>query len=302
MAEKLMTFTEHLEELRTRLKYALFALLGGVLLAYGFSDLLFVWLTQPLIKAWSDAGLGAPQLHFSNPIEPFFTYLKVALVGGLFISSPVAFYQLWLFVAPGLYKREKRYVIPFTVASVVCFAGGASFGYFMVFPYGFQFFLSFAQADMGHMQQVLGGAVKISMAHSFELRPTLMMGEYFGLVWRLLLAFGLIFELPLVLLFLSLAGVVDYKALWRFNRYFIIIAFVIGAVLTPPDVITQVMMAAPLLVLYNLSILLAWLVAKVRAGKGSAPAGAGADPQGGGSGVAVPDEAEEPGEDDPQPH
>lgn len=257
-----MSFTEHLEELRKRLKYAVFAVLAGMLISYIFSDLLFIILTQPLIRAWNDAGLGSPKLHFANPIEPFFTYLKVALVGGLFLGSPFVFYQIWKFVAPGLYRKEKSYILPFTFASVVFFVGGASFGYFMVFPYGFKFFLSFANSNMGDLQELLGGAVNISMSETFELKPTLMMGQYFSLVWRLLLAFGLIFELPLVVFFLSLVGIVNYKSLWRFNPYFIIISFVVGAMLTPPDVITQIFMAAPLLLLYNLSILLSMLVAR----------------------------------------
>ena len=232
MSEQLMTFTEHLEELRTRLKYAAYALLLCVVVAYIFSDLLFVWLAQPLIKAWGDAGLGTPKIHFANPIEPFFTYIKVSFIAGIFMTSPVIFYNLWKFVAPGLYKNEKKFVIPFTVASAICFAGGAAFGYFMVFPHGFAFFLGFAQDNMGSMQSLLGGAISGNAGEAFQLTPTLMMGEYFSLVWRMLLAFGVIFELPLVVLFLSLIGVVDYRALWRFNRYFIILSFVVGAVLT----------------------------------------------------------------------
>lgn len=257
--EKVMSFTGHLAELRTRLKYCVMALAVTVIVAYVFSDVLFVLLAQPLVRAWTEAGLGPPRLHFANPIEPFFTYLKLALIAGLFAASPVVFYQIWRFVAPGLYKRERMFALPFAVASAFCFIGGAAFGYFAVFPIGFKFFLGFAQDNMGAMQQVIGGAVKFSVETPFELTPTLMMGEYFGLVWRMLLAFGLIFELPVVVTFLSVAGLVNHKALWRFNRYFTILAFVVSAMLTPPDVITQVLMALPLLVLYNASILLAWL-------------------------------------------
>jgi len=260
MSKQLMTFTEHLEELRTRLKYAIISVLVAMLVAYAFARPLFVILTQPLIKAWHGAGLGPPKLHFANPIEPFFTYLKVALIAGVFAASPVVFYQLWKFVAPGLYKHEKKFVIPFTVASALCFIGGAAFGYFMVFPYGFSFFLGFAQKNMSSVKGLMGGNMELGAA--FELTPTLMMGDYFSLVWRMLLGFGLIFELPVVVLFLALIGLVDYKGLWRFNRYFIIIAFFVGAILTPPDVITQILMATPLLVLYNLSILLAYLFGK----------------------------------------
>ncbi|MCK5798203.1 MAG: twin-arginine translocase subunit TatC, partial [Deltaproteobacteria bacterium] len=143
--QNVMSFTEHLEELRRRLKYALLALLVGVGISYAFSDFLFVLLAQPLIKAWSDAGLGPPKIHFANPIEPFFTYIKLSLVGGIFIASPVIFYQLWQFIAPGLYKQEKKYAIPFATISALFFIGGAAFGYFIVFPYGFRFFLGYAR-------------------------------------------------------------------------------------------------------------------------------------------------------------
>ena len=264
MSDEVMSVSDHLNELRLRLRNALLAVIVGVLIAYAFSDLLFVWLAQPLIRAWAEANLGPPQLHFSSPIEPFFTYLKVAMIGGIFLATPVVFYQLWMFVAPGLYRTERRYVIPFTVISVVMFAGGAAFGYFVVFPYGFRFFLGFAQKNMGHMQQVFGDKLSFTVGKTFELRPTLMMGEYFGLVWRLLLAFGLVFELPLLITFLAMAGLVTHKKLWAWNPYFIVIAFIVAAVLTPPDVITQVMMAVPLVLLYNLSVVIAWYFSRRR--------------------------------------
>lgn len=256
MSGNLMTFTQHLQELRKRLKYCFYAVIGGALGCYVVRKELFAILVRPLIQAWTEAGLGSPKLHFQNPIEPFFTYLKIAFIGGAFLASPVIFYQIWKFVAPGLYSKEKRYVIPFTVASALFFIGGACFGYFLVFPYAFQFFLGFANQNAGAMQQVPG--------FSFNLEATLMMGEVLGLIWRLLLAFGVIFELPLVVFFLSLVGIVDYRQLWRFNRYFIILSFVIGAALTPPDVITQLFMAAPLLVLYNLSILVSYFFTRKR--------------------------------------
>jgi sec-independent protein translocase protein TatC len=276
MAEKLMTFGEHLEELRTRLKYSLYAVLVCTLAAYAFSEELFALLAQPLIRAWTEADLGRPQLHFANPIEPFFTFLKLSLVAGIFAAAPVIFYQLWKFVAPGLYRNEKRYALPFAVASGVFFIGGAAFGYFLVFPYGFQFFLSYAKTNMGVMDKLLGQKVGLSVEHPFKLTPTLMMGEYFGLVWRLLLAFGLIFELPLVIFFLAMAGLVNHRALWRFNRYFIVLSFVVGAILTPPDVITQIFMACPLLVLYNLSILFSLIFARRKARRERKAADSGA--------------------------
>lgn len=261
---KLMSFAEHLTELRTRLRNAMIAVGLGVLVSYGISDFLFVLLAQPLIRAWQQAGLGPAKFHFANPIEPFFTFLKISVIGGIFIASPFVFYQLWKFIAPGLYKNEKRFVLPFTFLSALFFIGGAAFGYFVVFPYGFQFFLGFAKTNMGEMQELFGKSVELSVVHSFELKPTLMMGEYFGLVWRMLLAFGLIFELPLVLVFLSMVGLVTHRGLWKWNPYFVVIAFVISAMLTPPDVITQVFMAAPLIVLYNISIIFAFFFTRRR--------------------------------------
>ena len=257
MSEALMTFTEHLQELRKRLKHCVYYIIGGALICYAVRKELFAILVIPLIRAWQEADLGTPKLHFQNPIEPFFTYLKIAFIGGMFLASPLIFFEIWKFVAPGLYKKERNYVIPFTVASAVFFLGGACFGYFLVFPYAFQFFLAYANQNVDAMQMIPGG-------FRFDLQATLMMGEVLGLIWRLLLAFGVIFELPLVVFFLSLVGIVDYRGLWRFNRYFIILSFVIGAALTPPDVITQLFMAAPLLVLYNLSILVSYFFTRKR--------------------------------------
>ncbi|MBW2731674.1 MAG: twin-arginine translocase subunit TatC [Deltaproteobacteria bacterium] len=264
MSDEVMSFTAHLTDLRRRLRNAMIAVVAGFIIAYTFSDLLFILLAQPLIHAWSEAGLGAPKLHFASPVEPFFTYIKVALIGGIFIAAPVIFYQVWLFVAPGLYKKEKRYAIPFTLFSALFFMGGASFGYFIVFPYGFRFFLGFAQKNLGKIQKLFGKEINIGLKQTFELQPTLMMGDYFALVWRLLFAFGLIFELPLVICFLAMVGLVDHKRLWKWNPYFIVLSFVVGALLTPPEPVTQVMMAGPLIVLYNLSIVFAWYFARRR--------------------------------------
>jgi sec-independent protein translocase protein TatC len=265
MAEKLMSFSEHLDELRKRLMYCVYALLAAMIVAYLFSEILFVILAQPLIRSWAEAGLGTPRLNFASPIEPFFTYMKISLIAGAFGASPVIFYQLWAFVAPGLYKHEKRYVLPFVATSALLFIGGAAFGYFVVFPFAFRFFLGFAKTNMGSMEKLLGGAVKVSVQQPFDLTPMLMMGEYFSLVWKLLLAFGLIFELPVLISFFALVGLVDHRKLWRFNRYFVIIAFVVGAILTPgPDVISQVLMSVPLIALYNLSIVLAYLIGRRR--------------------------------------
>ncbi|MBK8481263.1 MAG: twin-arginine translocase subunit TatC [Proteobacteria bacterium] len=272
-----MSFVEHLEELRRRLIYSAIAFLACTIVAYLISDLLFAWLARPLVQAWRAAGLGRPTLHFANPIEPFATYIKVALLGGVFLSVPVIFYQLWCFVAPGLKASERRYVMPFTLLSSAFFIGGAAFGYFVVFPLGFRFLLGFARSDAGSLQRAFSAVgVAVGQGGLIALQPTLMMAEYFALVWRLLVAFGAIFELPLLLCFLALAGIVTPQALWRWNPYFIIVAFVLGAILTPtPDVLTQSMMALPLIVLYNLGIGIAWLVARRRSAAGGGTKAAG---------------------------
>jgi sec-independent protein translocase protein TatC len=227
--EEKQTFIEHLEELRKRLIISLIAVGIGFGISYFFSKEIFHLLAIPLQK---NLPPGATMIFTSLP-EAFFTYLKVALLTGIFVASPVILYQLWLFVAPALYSHEKKYVIPFVIFSTLFFVGGAAFGYFIVFRYGFQFFMGFA-TDF--------------------IQPAPKLKEYLSFCSMLLLAFGLTFELPLFIFFLAKLGVVDAQMLIRNWRYVILGTFVFAAILTPPDVITQVMMAGPLLVLYALSI------------------------------------------------
>lgn len=168
-----------------------------------------------------------------------FFYLKLALVCGILLASPVIFSQLWRFIAPGLYKHEKRVLVPFSVLSTVCFLGGAAFGYFVVFPPAFRFLV-------GYNNEFLTSLPAVS--------------EYFSLALRLLLAFGAIFEMPILMVFLAKAGVVDVAFLNRNRKYAILINFIIAAILTPtPDVVNQMMMGVPLLVLYEISVIAVWL-------------------------------------------
>jgi len=260
-----MPLLEHLHELRSRLVRAILAAVVGMLLAYALSEPLFALLARPMVQAWNDAGLGPPELHFGNPIEPFFTYLKLSALAGLFIASPAIFYQLWMFVAPALYRRERRYTVAFTATAALLFIGGAAFGYFLVFPVAFRFFLGFARRDLGRMQHLLGDRIRLGVERPFALSPTLMMGEYFSLAWKLLLAFGVVFELPVVIVTLAAIGLVTHRSLWRFNRHAIVLTFLVGGILTPgPDVVSQLLMAGPLILLYNLSIPLALLVERRR--------------------------------------
>ncbi|MDH5672203.1 MAG: twin-arginine translocase subunit TatC [Myxococcales bacterium] len=240
-----MTIWEHVGELRTRLVRVLLGMIPGVVVAWEFREWLLGFLLAPLTRAWHKLGLGEPTIHFSNPIDPFVAYLKIAVVVGLIVSSPWAFYQVWAFISPGLYEREKLYAIPFVLASSVFFIGGAYFGYQIVFPMGFETFLS-----MAGMLPVDG----------VRVQPTIMINEYLTFATRMLFAFGVVFEIPVFVSFLALAGMVNWKQLLDFGRYWVLVAAVLAALLTPPDVGSQLMMLVPLLVLYYLSVGIAYLI------------------------------------------
>jgi sec-independent protein translocase protein TatC len=249
--EEKLPFTAHLDELRKRLITCFTAVGIGFVASYFFKEKLFYILVAPLQKVMKSGDT----LIYTHLPEAFFTYLKAALIAGLMAASPVILYQFWRFIAPGLYDREKRIFVPILFLSVLFFVGGALFGYFVVFPFGFKFFLSFA---------------------TDTIRPMPSMKEYLGFAANLLLAFGLVFELPLVITFLARLGIVSVGFLTKNRKYAILVCFVTGAVLTPPDVITQLMMAGPLILLYEISIIGARIFGKKRAV--AEPGGPGADP------------------------
>ncbi|MBW1608771.1 MAG: twin-arginine translocase subunit TatC, partial [Deltaproteobacteria bacterium] len=219
----------HLEELRRRLIVCFSAVGIGFVLSYGFKEKLFQILTRPLISVMKTGD----KLIFTGLPEAFFTYLKVAFLSGIILATPIIFYEFWMFVAPGLYNKEKRLMFPIVFLSSLFFVGGSFFGYFIVFPYGFKFFLGFA---------------------SEIIQPLPSMREYLSFASKLLLAFGLVFELPLVITFLAKLGMVSVSFLKKNRKYALLLFFVGAAILTPPDVVTQVMMALPLMVLYEISI------------------------------------------------
>ncbi len=229
MADEKLPFTAHLEELRRRLITCFIAIGVGFIISYFFSKRIFHVLMEPLVSVLPPEG----SLIFTGVTEAFFTYLKVSFLAGIFMASPVVLYQLWSFISPGLYEREKSHVFPFVIFSTIFFVGGAMFGYYLVFPVGFKFFMSFA---------------------SDVIRPLPSVKEYLSFSAKLLIAFGVMFELPLFVLFLSKIGIVNAKMLSSQRKYAFIIAFVAAALFTPPDVITQLMMAVPLLLLYEVSI------------------------------------------------
>jgi sec-independent protein translocase protein TatC len=228
--EEKIPFTAHLEELRSRLIKCFIAVGVGFVISYGFKEILFNILVQPLVKVMAEGD----HLIFTGLPEAFFTYLKVALLSGLMLASPVLLYQFWMFVAPGLYKKERRLLGPIVILSSFFFVAGSLFGYFIVFPWGFKFFLGFATET---------------------IRPLPSMKEYLGFSAKLLLAFGLVFELPLVLTFLARLGIISVDFLKRNRKYALLLFFAGAAMLTPPDVVTQIMMAIPLMAMYELSII-----------------------------------------------
>ncbi|RPJ04365.1 MAG: twin-arginine translocase subunit TatC [Deltaproteobacteria bacterium] len=239
MDEKKLPLTSHLQELRKRLVLSFIAIGVGFILCYAFSDTLFAVIAKPLIKVMPTGGT----LVFTSVAEAFFTYMKVGFIGGLILVSPFVLYQVWAFVAPGLYQHERRYVIPFVLGGSFFFALGIFFAYSVALPYGFKFLLGFS-TDF--------------------IKPFPSMKEYLSFTMKFLLAFGLVFEFPVVLVLLARIGVIDSKTLSRHRKYAILLIFVFAAVMTPPDLISQVLMALPLMALYELSILLSKVFGKKR--------------------------------------
>ncbi len=234
VSDEKQPFLSHLEELRKRLIACAIAVGVGFVGCYIFSERLFQLLIAPLTKVMPEGN----HLIFTNLPEMFITYLKVSFVAGILLTAPFIFYQLWMFVAPGLYQTEKKYLIPFVISSTVLFVGGALFGYFVVFPFGFKFFMGFSSEYIKALPSVK---------------------QYFSFSIKLLFAFGLIFELPVIIFFLAKMGLVTSDLLKQKRKYAILLTFTIAAILTPPDVITQLMMAGPLILLYEIGIIVARL-------------------------------------------
>jgi sec-independent protein translocase protein TatC len=288
--EQGMTLTEHLEELRRRLTRCAIAVALGFVVCYGFSKRLFDLLMEPmnrilkhsdiretllpldffdklgvaltqilrdtefpyqermpefldLLRQTMDRAMETGYFQYTSPPEAFFSYLKISVVAGIFLASPYLFYQIWGFVAPGLYKHERRGLIPIAFFSAFFFVVGALFGYFVVFPFGFEFFAGFTTQDI-------------------QFIPKL--NEYLSFALKLLFAFGLVFELPLFIFFLARLGLVTAASLRKKRKYAILIIFITAAVLTPPDPFTQSLMAVPMIILYEVGIVVARMFGKKR--------------------------------------
>jgi sec-independent protein translocase protein TatC len=241
-----MTFWEHLGELRSRLMYALIPFIPAFVLAWMFREEVFSFLVIPLNKAWKTLGMGTPKLHFSSPVDPVVVYLKQSAIVALLAASPWVFWQAWGFVAPGLYHNEKKLVIPFVLASTACFTIGGLFGWFYIFPPTFETLMDFAG-------QLPGGTVTIE--------PTLMMGEYVSFIAQMLLVFGITFEVPVVITFLSLIGLVTHKQLLKFGRWWLVVASLLAAILTPTqDALSMLLLLVPLVGLYYVSVVIAFFI------------------------------------------
>jgi sec-independent protein translocase protein TatC len=247
MNDDRMPLTAHLEELRRKLIIAGVSWLVAFLACYSYAEPLFDLIATPVRQALPEG----TSLVFITATEPFFTFLKIGALAGLLVSMPVIFWQIWSFVAPGLYQHEKRYIIPFVVASSLCFGVGAFFGYQYVFPMAFKVLIEFG-------------------TNSGDLNAMLSMGSYLSLSSKLLLAFGLVFELPVVIFFLARMGIVDHTMLARNRKFALLAAFLTGAILTPPDVFSQTALALPFIALYEIGILVARLFGKRRAPEESA--------------------------------
>jgi sec-independent protein translocase protein TatC len=245
-----MPFLSHLRELRDRVRNAAITFMLAFVVCWYFATPIFQWLRAPMFDHWDIKKLGPPEVVYTKLTEPFWVDMSIGMWAGIFVSSPFIFYQLWRFIAPGLYKRERKYTIAFAIFSALFFCAGALFCYYFVLGNLYTFLLGY------------GGE---------GLKPMIAQQEYLDLTRDMMLAFGAVFELPLLIYFLALIGLVTHRGLWKFNRWFIVLAFIIGAILTPsPDAVSQIMMATPMVLLYNISILLAWRITVKRERKQAA--------------------------------
>jgi sec-independent protein translocase protein TatC len=246
--DKKMPLLDHLIELRQRLIWSVAALLLCFLVSYYFSGYIFDFLVQPLQSV--ESASGPRRMIFTAPTEAFFTYVKVAFFTAIFVSFPIIASQIWMFVAPGLYRHEKQAFLPFLAATPLLFLLGAAFLYYLILPFALKFFASFEVAP-----------VEGQMAIELEAK----MSEYLSLVMALILAFGISFQLPVLLTLLARVGIVSAEGLAQYRRHAIVGIVAFAAVVTPPDVFSQISLAVPMYLLYELSIWIARLMEKKRA-------------------------------------
>jgi sec-independent protein translocase protein TatC len=233
-----MGFLDHLEELRKRIIYSILAVAIGFFVCWGYADRIYDVMQRPIMTALRKHHL-TETLVYLNPTEPFNLYLKVGFLAGLFVASPFVLYQLWLFISPGLYRNEKRYVLPFMFSTVGLFVAGGIFGYKAVYPAALDFLIGYGQ----------------------QFTPMITIGEYTDLFLTIIIGMGVIFEMPTLVFFLALMGIVTAGWMWRNLRYSILVIFIIAAIVTPTtDILNMCIFAAPMVALYVVSIVIAWLV------------------------------------------
>jgi sec-independent protein translocase protein TatC len=263
-----MSLLGHLGELRRRLTRVVIIIVLGFIACYGISEALYDFLSEPLIAAMPSGST----LIYTSPAGAFFVYLKVSLLASLFLTSPFSFYQIWAFIGPGLYKEEKQVLVPLSLLSAFFFLIGAAFCYTMVFPLAFRFFMGMATET---------------------IVPMISVEEYLSFALKLLIAFGVVFEMPLFAFFLGRLGILTPDFMRRQRKYAVLLIFIVAAILTPPDVFSQVLMAMPMFLLYEVSIYVAgWSRGlakeerKREAEKAAEPQEKAAEPQGGPHGDA----------------
>ena len=231
-----MPLIEHLRELRTRVMWSIGAVGVGMLVSLAFTDLILAFIQAPVTVALEDAGVEGGLSIVNSPFEGIYVYLRAAFLGAMALSSPIVSLQIWLFIAPGLYQTERRMVVPLAMASTLLFLSGASFAYYVIFPYAFPFFFTIVEAEV-----------------------SLSLEGYLGAVIRMMMAFGVCFQLPVVTFFLARMGLIDHRDMVRGFRYAVVGIFGVAAVITPPEVLTQVLLALPLIGLYLVGIGVAFL-------------------------------------------
>lgn len=237
-----MSFLEHLEELRRRVVYSFLYLAAGLSICWGFHEKIFAILQTPIAVALASHHLDQ-KLVYLNPTDPFDMYLKISFLAGAFVASPFVLYQVWAFIAPALYRNERRYVLPFMASTVGLFLAGGFFGYKLVYPSALDFLISF----------------------SGQFTPMITIGEYTSLFLTIVGGLGIVFEMPILVFFLALMGILSAGWMWRNFRYAILVIFVIAAIITPTtDIMNMCVFAAPMIGLYLVSIGIAWFVHPTR--------------------------------------
>jgi sec-independent protein translocase protein TatC len=233
-----MGFLDHLEELRRRIVYSIAAVAVGFFACWWKVEWIYDLMQRPILEVLRANGM-SDKLVYLNPTEPFNLYLKIAALAGLFVTSPFVLYQVWMFISPGLYRNEKRYVVPFMVSTIALFLAGGFFGYKVVYPQALAFLIHFGR----------------------QFQPMITISEYTSLFLSIILGMGLIFEMPILIFFLALMGIVTARFMWKNFRYAILLIFIVAAIVTPtPDILSMCIFAAPMVALYAISIGIAWAV------------------------------------------